>query len=163
MPDNLVVLAFDGSDTAAQALVSLETMHEEHKLVLKDAVVASVGEETVAKLTQWRPKTAKYIKRGGGIGLIAGLLLGGPIVGLIAGAAVGVVYRHLKDFGLDDATVQQISEGLKANSSALFLLVEAGSADVDQAIETVRTFQGHIVKTSLSVEQDQALRAALEE
>lgn len=163
MSDNLVVLAFEGSDSAASALISLESLHEEGKLVLKDAVVASMKEETVARLTQWQPKSAKYVARGGGIGLIAGLLLGGPIVGLIGGAAIGAMYRHLKDFGLDDAMVKEISDSLKPGSSALFLLVEAGSADVDQAVHAVRDFHGRVVRTSLSAEQEAALRAALED
>ena len=62
MSDNLVVLAFDGADTATQALQSLEALVEEDKLVLKDAVVASMGENTVAQLTQWRSKTASMSK-----------------------------------------------------------------------------------------------------
>ncbi len=163
MPDNLVVLAFEGSDTAAQALQSLEAMHEEDKLVLKDAVVASMSENTVAQLTQWRSKTGKYVKGVAGVGLIAGLLLGGPIIGLVGGAAIGAMVRHLKDFGLDDDMVKEISEGLKPGSSALFLLVEAGSADVDQAVHSVRDLHGRVVKTSLSEEQDKALRTALEQ
>ena len=163
MPNNFVVLAFDGIDTAAQALQSLEALHEEDKLVLKDAVVASMGENTVAQLTQWRSKTGKYVKGGAGVGLIAGLLLGGPIVGLVGGAASELWYRHLKDFGLDDDMVKEISESLKPGSSALFLLVEAGSADVDQAIQAVHDLHGRVLKTSLSEEQEKALRTSLEQ
>jgi uncharacterized membrane protein len=161
MSSNLVVLAFDGPQTAAGVLKSLEAMQKEGDVVIKEAVVASRHQGTAVELTQSKSITDKFVKRGGGIGLIAGLLLGGPLFGAVAGASIGLIHRRLKDFGLDEQSVRQIADSLQPDSSALFLLVE--EANEERSLALLNEYHGRVIKTTLSEEQESAVRQALEE
>ncbi len=50
---------------------------------LGDAVVASRGDNGRVSIHQTKTLTGQYALKGGGIGLLAGLLLGGPVVSLV--------------------------------------------------------------------------------
>jgi uncharacterized membrane protein len=103
----------------------------------------------------------RFALRGGGAGLLAGLLLGGPILGLAAGAAAGGIAGSLKDYGLDDGFVQEISQWVRPETSALFLLVKEAKADA--LLEKLRPFEAVVLTTTLAPEQEQRLRSALAE
>jgi uncharacterized membrane protein len=172
MDNNLVVLVFEEepfefdkvmSVSSTKAEGFLETVQEwqENGLVeIEDAVIALRGVGTDIKIKQTESLTGKYALGGSGIGLLAGLLLGGPIGGLIGGAAIGAISGKMKDFGIDDKFIKEISAGLVPNSSALFLL--GRSTDPEKFLEQVRPYKAFVATTTLGDEQEKALKKALE-
>ena len=159
MTSHIVVLGFEGKYVAEGLLESIEQLEKEGLAELEDAVLAQRGPGNHVEIKQARSRAEKTALKGGGAGLLAGLLLGGPIGGLAAGAAIGAITGKLKDYGLDDKFVKDISAGLRPNSSALFLLIR--KADVDAFIQRLRGYEIRLMMTSLSPEQQKKVEAAL--
>jgi uncharacterized membrane protein len=161
MASNIVVLGFKNQYAAEAMLKDIVKLQEEGLIELEDAVVASRGGGSEVEIQQTHSDTGKYALRGSGAGLLAGLLLGGPIVGLVGGAAVGAITGALKDYGLDDGFVNEVSRWVQPNTSALFLLVK--KANADQVLERMRHLEAIVLTTTLPEEQEQRLREALAE
>ena len=159
MTSHIVVLGFEGKYVAEGLLESIEQLEKEGLAELEDAVLAQRGPGNHVEIKQARSQTGKTALKVGGAGLLAGLLLGGPIGGLVAGAAIGAITGKLKNYGLDDKFVKDISAGLRPNSSALFLLIR--KADVDAFIQRLRGYEIKLMMTSLSPEQQKKVEAAL--
>jgi len=122
--------------------------------------VASRGPGFEVEIEQTHSETGKRALGGSGIGLLAGLLLGGPILGLAGGAAIGAIAGKMKDYGIDDDFIKEISQGLKANSSALFLMVK--EANAEEVLEKLKPFKATVLTTTLSEGQEEKVRKALE-
>lgn len=161
MASQVVVLGFDNRYAAEGMLESLTKMQEEGLIELEDAVVASRGPGIEVEIQQTRSETGKSALRGTGIGLLAGLLLGGPIVGLVGGAAIGAILGAMKDHGLDDKFVDQVSEWVRPNTSALFLLVK--EARGEEVLARLKPFKAKVLTTTLSEEQEKRLKGILAE
>lgn len=159
---NLVVIAFEGLETAGEVLRAIEGLEQAGEIVLEDAVIAQRRQGPVVDVTQAKvepAETEKATTRGGAIGFVAGLLVGGPIVGLMAGLAIGHLTGKLRDSGIDNSFVDSIGEALTPNSSALFLLVK--QANAEKAVAVLKEYGGRVLKTSLDPEREAALRKAL--
>lgn len=172
MDNNLIVLVFEeepfdfenvmsGPTKAEGFLETVQVWQEEGLVQIEDAVIAVRGVGTDIKIKQTKSLTGKYALGGSGIGLLAGLLLGGPIGGLIGGAAIGAISGKMKDVGIDDKFIEEASEGLVPNSSALFLL--GRSSDPEKFLEKVRPYKAFVAKTTLDDQQEKALRKALDQ
>lgn len=161
MASNVVVLGFEGQYGAEAMLDDLRKWQEEGLIELEDAVLASRGPGTHIEIEQTHKKSRKPIAKGGGAGLLAGLLLGGPILGLAAGVVAGSIARGMEDYGLDDNFVKQVSEWVRPNTSALFLLVK--EANADEVLERLRPTQAIVLNTTLAPEAEARLRRALAE
>lgn len=159
MASQVVVLGFDNQYAAEGMLESITKMQEEGLIELEDAVIASRGPGTQVEIQQTRSETGKFALRGTGIGLLAGLLLGGPILGLAGGAAIGAISGAMKDHGLDDKFVNQVSEWVRPNTSALFLLVK--EAKGEEVLARLKPFKAKILTTTLSDEQEKRLKEIL--
>jgi uncharacterized membrane protein len=159
MDSRIVVLGFDNPYAAEDMLQDLNRMQDEGLIDLEDAVVASRGVGTRVDIKQTRSLTGKYTGRGTGIGLLAGLLLGGPILGLVGGAAIGAVVGGLKDYGIDEEFIDEVSEWVAPNSSALFLLVKEARAE--EVLERLRPWKAKVLTTTLPEESEKRLQETL--
>jgi uncharacterized membrane protein len=157
----IVVLGFKDQLAAEEMLDILGKMQEDGLIELEDAVVASRGNEPDVKIKQTHSEAGKFALRGTGIGLLAGLLLGGPILGLAGGAAVGAITGKLKDQGIDDTFIREVSKWVKPNTSALFLLVKEAKAQ--EVHEQLKPFKAQVLTTTLPEEAEQRLRQTLAE
>jgi uncharacterized membrane protein len=155
MASELVVLTFEGEQTAEGMLDNLKEMQERGLLHLEDAVLVSRGQSTEVRVQQTDSRRGRYALTGGGIGLLAGWLVGGPI----GGAAVGAVIGALRDRGIDDGFIRDVSKALQPDSSGIFLLVR--DADDPRVLDELKPFKAVVVHTTLPPEAEQALRETL--
>ena len=136
---HLVAIAYEGRETANEVLHEIQALEVAGDIVLEDAVIVERHQGTQVELKQVKPHEWKSTGRGSGIGLVAGLLLGGPIVGLLAGTGIGYIAGKLKDHGIPDDFIKELSESLAPESSAIFLLIKRGqfrkSVGSDKAIQ----------------------------
>lgn len=156
---NIVALAFEGEETAKGWLKDLDKMAEDGHIEILDAVIASRGVSKHIEVKQTQSAKGKFAKRGTGIGFLAGLLLGGPILGAAGGAAVGAVTGSMKDVGIDDKFIDDITQGIAPNSSMLFLMTQ--NAD-DKVLEYLKHFKARVLTTTLPQEEEARLQKLLE-
>jgi uncharacterized membrane protein len=88
------------------------------------------------------------------------MLLGDPIGGMVIGATVGAITGVLKDYGIDDNFIREVSAGIKPGTSALFLMTSGG--DEEKFLPELRVYKGSLLKTTLPPEREELLRNALE-
>jgi uncharacterized membrane protein len=164
MENKIVVLGFENQYGAEAMLDDVHKWQEEGLIEVEDAVLASAGPGGKVEVQQThRSEGGKFAVRGGGVGLVAGALLGGPILGLLAGVAAGAIKGKRKDasYGLDDDFVQAASGWVGPDRSAIFMLVKR--ADAEQLHARLRPLTATVLSTTLAPEQEDRLRRALAE
>jgi uncharacterized membrane protein len=182
---NLVVLTFEGVEAAEALYAQIEQMEKEKLVVVDDAVIierkdvaasgmpaddsakpmiaepAKVSQDTSITVKQTRGRKGKYAAIGGGIGLLGAAILGGPIgLAAVATAGMGALTAALKDFGVNDATVNSIKQRMQPNTSALLLLGHAN--DRDAWLAKLREYDAKVVMTSLDPELQRELEARMQ-
>jgi uncharacterized membrane protein len=163
----LIVLDFDGLETADAVLGKLRELRKSHLIDLLDAVVVIRPEGGDIQIKQSVNLTAlgasQGLTTGALLGGLAGLLALNPLAGFALGGAVGAVMGavggRLSDFGIDDGFIREFGETVRPGTSALFLLV--AKATTDKVVAEIRSYGPRILKTSLSAEQEEGLREAL--
>ncbi|HBG99508.1 MAG: DUF1269 domain-containing protein [Rhodobacteraceae bacterium] len=164
---DLVVLGFDGTTTADEVLTKMHAMQKEHLIDLLDACVVIRHPGGKVQLKQAVNMTATGastgLTTGALVGMLAGLMTLNPLAGFaiggMAGAAMGALAGSLSDYGINDDVIKQIGATLPEGSSALFGLV--ASATADKVIAEIEPYGPRVLKTSLSNEQEAALKAAI--
>lgn len=165
---NLVVLTFEGEKGAEALYKEIDVMAAKGQLVVEDAVILERGPEALnslkddtVRVKQTHGKKGKYAAVGGGIGLLAAAIFGGPIgVVAVASAGLGAVTGALKDFGVSDDVVKSIKAGLQPNTSALLLLGRAN--DRDALLAVLGAYDAKVVMTSLDPDVERELLARLQ-
>lgn len=163
----LVVLDFDGTGTADNVLSKLRELRKEHLIDLLDAVVVVHPEGGDVQIKQSVNLTAlgasQGLSSGALLGALAGLLVLNPLAGFAlggaAGAAMGALGGRMSDFGINDGFIKELGQTIRPGTSALFVLV--AKATTDKVVEEIREYGPRVLKTSLSSEQEDALRKAL--
>jgi uncharacterized membrane protein len=166
---DLVCVTFDQPDTADKVLHALTAMSKEQLIQLEDACVVVRPAEGEPQLKQMMPLTKVGALSGGSSGALWGALVGllflnplaGMVIGAGVGAATGALAGSLSDYGIDDNFIRDLGSKIKPNSSALFLLIRKVTAD--KVLERLRAegFHGHVLQTSLTNEQEAALKKAI--
>ncbi len=98
-------------------------------------------------------------KRGAGWGALWGLLVGTlfmvPIVGGVAGAAIGAISKATEDAGITKEQLETIRTEVTRGTSALFLVTEAG--DLDRLGERFHGGNSTLIATNLTDEEREVL------
>ena len=68
-------------------------------------------------------------------------------------------YGLLSDYGIPDQFIKDLGSTITRGTSAIFLLIR--SVDQDKLLAGFSQYEGTILKTSLSKEQEEKLRVAL--
>jgi uncharacterized membrane protein len=165
---DLVVLDFDGTGTADEVLTKLRSMQKEHLIDLEDACVVVHTDAGKVQIKQAVNSAALGAASGATTGMLVGALAGllflnplaGMAVGGLAGAGFGGLSGSLADHGIDDEFVKNLGKTIPKGSSALFFLVRRSTPD--KVLPEIEKFKPRVLQTSLSNEQEEKLRAALQ-
>lgn len=159
---NLVAVVFPDETTAFEMRAALLKMQKENLIDLEDSVVVTRTDKGKVKLDQAVNLTAAGAIGGGFWGLFIGLIFLNPLLGAAVGATAGAFTGRYKDIGVNDEVMKDIGASLKSGSSALFVLVR--KATVDKVLDGLKSFtgKGKVFQTSLSKDDEAALREALE-
>lgn len=164
---DLVCIAFKGRDTADQVLNELRSMQKAHLVDLEDACVVTRDHEGKLHLKQAVNLVATGALSGGTWGALWGTLVGilfmNPLAGLVLGAAAGAgggaLSGALVDYGINDDFIKSLGEQICPDSSALFVLLR--KVTLDKVMPELGKYEGTVIRTSLSNEQERELREAL--
>ncbi len=155
----LVVIGYDDQFKAQEVRIALVKMQKDYLIELEDAAVAVKDEKGKVKLHQAVNLTAAGAVSGGFWGTLIGLIFLSPLLGMVVGATAGAVSGALADVGIDDKFMKELATTMKPGSSVLFVLVKR--ATEDKVLEELKGTGGHIMKTSLSHDDEAKLQAAL--
>jgi uncharacterized membrane protein len=166
---DLIVVSFKGEDTADQVLNKLQAMQKENLIDLEDAVVAVRDRNGKVRLKQAINLIAAGAVSGAAWGTLMGTLVGllflnplaGFATGLALGAGTGAISGALADYGINDDFIKNMAKSLEPGTSALFILVRR--VVFDKVLPELAPFGGTVIKTSLTNEQERALKQALED
>lgn len=131
----LTVWHYDTAMGAAAGEIRLKDLQQQGGLTVVDAVtvtwVPGADKPHVGHLLRQGPAA---VAKGSALGALVGTLFLAPVVGAAAGAGVAAVAHRLKDTGIDEAFLDEITSRLHPGTSALLVLSTEGD------LEKVRTF-----------------------
>jgi uncharacterized membrane protein len=89
---------------------------------------------------------------GAGWGAVLGLLIGTlffiPVIGGLAGAAIGALAKRTEDVGITKEQLEKIRTEVTEGTSALFVVTE--QANIDRLGERMRGVHGTLIATNLT-------------
>jgi uncharacterized membrane protein len=165
-PENskLLVISFDDALRAQEFLLATARLQKNKEIQLHDAVVIRREQDGTSHVRETTDVTPGQAGVGAGVwGLLLGTLFGGPIGGLIVGAASaggGALYARLVDTGVKDATVAELRRAVPPGRTALALLVSHVSV-ADLQRELTRFPNAQLVETDLPPAAVSAVQEAL--
>jgi uncharacterized membrane protein len=165
---DLIVVGFKNEDTADQVINTLTALQKDYLLDLEDSCVVVRDQRGQVHLKQAVNLTSMGAKTGGLQGAMWGTLIGllflNPLLGMVTGAALGAgsgaLAGRLADYGINDAFIRSVGATLEPGTSALFVLVRRVTAD--KVLPALQAFEGTVLRTSLSNEQEERLQQALQ-
>ncbi len=156
---NLIVIVFDEADEAGKVRDTLKSVEHEGRLSLDDSAVVVKDEKGKIHI---KNQMDRGVKVGAVTGGFLGLLLASvffPVAGIIVGAVAGGLIGSAAGLGISKSFVKEVSDSMTENSSALFIIVR--DSDPDLAIAALRPYEGKILQTTLSPEDEETLQRAL--
>jgi uncharacterized membrane protein len=159
---SLVAVVFNDETTAFEMRAALAKMQKDYLIEMEDAVVVTKGKDGNTQLHQAVSLTAAGAVGGGFWGMLIGMLFLNPLIGAAVGAASGAIAGKLSDIGINDKMMKELAASFSPGSSALFVLVRKATAD--KVLDGLKPFagKGKVFQTSLSKDDEAALRKALE-
>jgi len=159
---DLIVLGFNNETAAFDVRAALVKMQTQYLIDMEDVVV--VTHDTAGKVHLHQPinLTAAGAVGGAFWGTLIGMLFLNPLLGAAIGAGSGALSGALTDIGINDQFMKDLGETLAPGSSALFVLVRKETPD--KVLEGLMPFtgSGRVLQTSLSKDQEDALRKVIE-
>jgi uncharacterized membrane protein len=156
----LLAITYPESDRAEQAMESIDWSAFDKLINLKAACWVT-KEDGELKVHEHGHPLAGKATLGGALGLLVGGLFAIPVVGIAAGAAVGIHKAREKEIGIDNSFVETIGAQLDSGSSAIFVLVDGG-ADTAKAAGDLARFGGTVHSADLSSDQLSRFQAVLD-
>src|SRR5262249_47354774 len=157
---DLVAIAFETPQEADNVLTDLKRMQKEYLVEFADAVVVIRQPDGKIHMKQSIDMVGAGAASGGLSGALWGTLVGllflnplaGFAIGGLVGAGTGALAGRLTDYGIDDKFIRSLAERLQPGSSALFVLIR--KVQPDRVLAELKRFKGHVLRTSLSPEQE---------
>lgn len=159
---DLLAITYENEQTAFDALEKLGELSKMQLITLADAAVAVKDQKGKVKVKQ----TLENMHSGSSAvwgffwGFLIGLLFLAPIFWGLVSALLGYVIGKTRDLGIDNKFIKEVGESLDPGQSALFMLVV--EATPDKVLDEMKVFGGTVYQTSLSKEDEEQLKKALE-
>jgi uncharacterized membrane protein len=159
---DLIVITYDQEQTGWDAFNELANMQNMQILELEDAALATKDDKGKVKVKQTLENQVAGSSAvwGGFWGLLIGLLFLAPIFWALFGALMGYIFSKAGDVGIDDKFIKEVGDSLEPGGAALLMLVV--KATPDKVLEQMKQFGGNVYQTSLSNEDEEKLKKALE-
>jgi uncharacterized membrane protein len=155
---DLIVIGFPDEFKADEVLINLRRLELDYLIDLEDAAIVVRNQDGKVRVKQSQELIASGALSGGFWGLLIGLMFLEPLLGIL-GAAVGALSGALTDIGIDDNFIRELGNTIEPGTSAIFILVRKSTPD--KVLENLSKFEGKVIRTSLSHEDEAKLQAVL--
>jgi len=160
----LTVWKFNSVDGAERAQRLLADLQKQELIQVHDSATVSWEEgKKKPKTRQSQSLTAMGALGGTFWGLLFGLIFFVPLLGAAVGAAAGAIGGALTDVGIDDDFIDSVRSKVTPGTSALFALTSDAVVDRVHEAFAQEGFQGELVQTNLSAQEEAKLREAFDE
>jgi uncharacterized membrane protein len=156
---SLIAVGFKDEFTADAVVLELRKLQKEHLIDLEDAAIVIRDKDGKVKIKQTQELTTAGALSGGFWGLLFGFIFFNPLLGWAVGAIAGGLSGALTDIGIDDNFIREVGSTIEPSTSAIFVLVRR--ATPDKVLADLSRFEGKVLKTSLSNEDEAKLQAIL--
>lgn len=156
---NLFVFTYKDERNADRVLQEVAKLQKQRLISVDDAAVVIHPEDQKVKLKHATSLVGPGALGGAFWGLLFGLIFFMPLAGLAIGAVTGAVAGKLADYGIDNDFIKEVSKRVSPGTSALFLLVR--DAQQQKVVEALKPYDGELIRSSLSPEQEMELKTAL--
>jgi len=155
---DLFIIGFADRATAEEVRGRIVQMQKEKLITLDDIVVV---ENQGGKIKLHQAASMAGVGAAGGAlwGGLIGLLFFAPLLGMAVGAGTGALAGKFTDVGVDDNLMKDLGSALAPGTAAVFMLV--ASYTEDKVIEGLARYQGTLLRSSLTSEQEDHLREAV--
>ena len=155
---DLIVIGFSDEFKADEVLLDLRRLEMDYLIDLEDAAIVVRNQNGKVRVKQTQELVASGALSGGFWGLLIGLMFFEPLLGIL-GAAMGALSGALTDVGIDDNFIQELGNTIEPGTSAIFILVRKSTPD--KVLEDLSKFEGKVLQTSLTHENEEKLQEAL--
>jgi uncharacterized membrane protein len=156
---SLIVVGFKDEFTAGKVLQELQQLEKEHLVDLEDAALVIRNKEGKIRIKQSQELALDGALTGGFWGLLFGFIFLNPLLGWTIGLLAGAASGALTDIGIDDNFIRDLGNTIAPSTSAIFVLVRR--ATPDKVLADLSKFDGKVLKTSLTNEDEAKLQIAL--
>ncbi|QJU53519.1 DUF1269 domain-containing protein [Herbiconiux sp. KACC 21604] len=154
---DLIVIAFDTEEQAEGAYEKVQELQGD--LIVQLAGLALVTVDHDGKTHVKNPGAVGNIGLGAAGGALFGTLIGIlffiPFVGLVFGGLFGALFAGIDKTGLNSEFRAQVKDAVSAGKSAV--VVYTTKLTEDKFAAALAPYNGTVIKTSLSAEDEQAL------
>jgi uncharacterized membrane protein len=155
---DLIVVGFKDEFKADEVMNELRRLQSEYLVDLEDAAIVIRNQEGKVKIKQAQELVAAGAISGSYWGVLLSVLFFNPIFALV-GAAAGALSGALSDIGIDDNFMRDLGSTIEPGTSAIFVLIRKSTPD--RVLADLSKFEGKVLRTSLSKEDEAKLQAAL--
>lgn len=155
---DLIVIGFPSEFKADEVLLDLRKLEREHLIDLEDAAIIVRNKDGKVRVKQTQELDASGALSGGFWGLLIGLIFLDPMLAIF-GVAIGTLTGALAHIRIDEKFIQELGNTIEPGTSAIFVLVRKSTPD--KVLEDLSKFEGKVLQTSLSHEDEAKLQAAL--
>ena len=158
----LIAITYDDEQKGRAAFAELGNLQKMKVLTLEDAALATKDKKGKVKVKQNLEKQYLGTVTTWGFfwGFLIGLIFGGPLFWGLFTALLSRIFGKSTDLGVDNKFIKEVGESLEIGGAAIFVLVV--EATQDKVLPEMAKFGGSVYQTSLSNEDEEKLRAALE-
>jgi uncharacterized membrane protein len=154
----LVVFAFPTETGAREMGETVKSLQKQELIKLADAAYVDRRQDGKVKVKQAQSLVGAGALGGAFWGMLIGLLFFMPWLGLAIGAVTGAIAGKFSDIGIDDDFIKEVGSSIEPGQSALFLLIADWTED--KALAELSKFDAKVLRTSLTEEDEEKLRAA---
>jgi uncharacterized membrane protein len=148
-------------DRAKVAYEEIERLVKDGKMAVESGTIVvkdNLGKVKIVKTSEWTAKSGAGW--GAFWGLLVGLIFAGPLLGLLGGLGLGALIGGKKHQPIDRDFMKSLSEALKPNEAALFLLIKEGDA---ATLEQLGSYDATLFTTVLTDDVEEAINNAVEQ
>ena len=159
MSDNrsIVVLGFDDQLAAQEMLTSLIRLSSDGTLLLQDAVFVTRSENGKIRVVETTDPTSGQAAVGGAWwGLLFGVLLAVPVLGMAIGAGSAALLARMTDSGISDQFVKDLRSSIEPGK--VYLAVLFSHADAEKALAEMKRFSGMAERITCNLPDEVAAR-----
>jgi len=156
---SLIAIGFKDEFTADEVILDLRKLQQEHLIDLEDAAIVVRNKEGKVKIKQTQELIATGALSGGFWGILLGFIFFNPLLGWAVGTLAGGISGAFTDIGIDDNFIRDVGSTIEPGTSAIFVLVRQATSD--KVLQDLSKFEGKVLKTSLSNEDEAKLKAVL--